>query len=277
MELLKIGEMAKINHVSEQTLRLYDRLGILSPCARDEENGYRYYDIRQSARLDMIQYLKSMGMSLCDVRDHLSGKDISAIGKLLIKKNAQIDEEIRDLQCQRRAIERAISNIHRYESAPPDGTVILEHIESRQVYCIDSRINFYGSGIEIYEKILRELKNSIIANKLPQVYFSNAGTILRKENLIQRKFISTEVFVFVDSEFIDKQHITEIPAKNYLCIYCDAFDKEEEYANRLLDSIEEHGYLIVGDYICEVLAELPVLEKGGREMFLRLQIPVAFK
>lgn len=264
MELLKIGEMAKINHVSEQTLRLYDRLGILSPCARDEENGYRYYDIRQSARLDMIQYLKSMGMSLCDVRDHLSGKDISAIGGLLIRKNAQIDEDIRSLQCQRRAIERAISNIHRYESAPPDGTVILEHIGARQIYCIDSRINFYGSGIEIYEKILRELKNSIIANKLPQVYFSNAGTILRKENLIKRKFVSTEVFVFVDSEFIDKQQITELPEKNYLCIYCDAFDKEEEYANRLLDSIEEHGYMIDGDYICEVLAELPVLEQGGR-------------
>jgi len=277
VELLKIGEMAKMNHVSEQTLRLYDRLGLLSPCSRDEENGYRYYDIRQSARLDMIQYLKSMGMSLCDVRDHLSGKDISAIGGLLLRKNAQIDEEIRNLQCLRRAIERAISNIHRYEAAPPDGTVILEHIGSRQIYCIDSRINFYGSGIEIYEKILRELKNSIIANKLPQVYFSNAGTILRKENLLQRKFVSTEVFVFVDSEFIDRQHITELPAKNYLCIYCDAFDKEEEYANRLIDCIEEKGYLIDGDYICEVLAELPVLEKGGREMFLRLQIPVAFR
>lgn len=274
---MKIGEMAKMNHVSEQTLRLYDRLGLLSPCSRDEENGYRYYDIRQSARLDMIQYLKSMGMSLCDVRDHLSGKDISAIGGLLLRKNAQIDEEIRNLQCLRRAIERAISNIHRYEAAPPDGTVILEHIGSRQIYCIDSRINFYGSGIEIYEKILRELKNSIIANKLPQVYFSNAGTILRKENLLQRKFVSTEVFVFVDSEFIDRQHITELPAKNYLCIYCDAFDKEEEYANRLIDCIEEKGYLIDGDYICEVLAELPVLEKGGREMFLRLQIPVAFR
>lgn len=277
MELLKIGEMAKINNVSEQTLRLYDRLGILSPCARDGESGYRYYDIRQSARLDMIQYLKSMGMSLCDARDHLSGKDISAIGKLLVRKNAQIDEEIRSLQCQKKAIERAISNIRRYESAPPDGTIILEHIESRQIYCIDSKINFYGSGIEIYEKILRELKNSIIANKLPQVYFSNAGTILRKENLVQRKFISTEVFVFVDSEFIDMQHITEIPGKNYLCIYCDAFEKEEEYANRLLDSIEEKGYLIDGDYVCEVLAELPVLEKGGRDMFLRLQIPVAFR
>ena len=31
---------------------------------RDAENGYRYYDIRQSAQLDMIQRMKALGMSL---------------------------------------------------------------------------------------------------------------------------------------------------------------------------------------------------------------------
>ena len=32
MDKLTIGKMAKINGVSEQTLRLYDRMGLVEPC-----------------------------------------------------------------------------------------------------------------------------------------------------------------------------------------------------------------------------------------------------
>lgn len=64
MERLSIGKMTKLNHISEQTLRLYDRLGLLKPEMVDESNGYRYYDVKQSAQLDMIQYMKELGMPL---------------------------------------------------------------------------------------------------------------------------------------------------------------------------------------------------------------------
>lgn len=62
MEKLTIGEMAKLNHISEQTLRLYDKMGLLQPYLTDKKNKYRYYNIKQSARLDMIQHMKSLGM-----------------------------------------------------------------------------------------------------------------------------------------------------------------------------------------------------------------------
>lgn len=70
-EKMTIGQMARMNHISEQTLRLYDREGLLSPLGRDEKNGYRYYDIRQSAQLDMIQYMKALGMPLKEIRVHM--------------------------------------------------------------------------------------------------------------------------------------------------------------------------------------------------------------
>jgi DNA-binding transcriptional MerR regulator len=56
-ELLSIGEMAKINNISVSTLRLYDEIGLIKPCFIDKEIRYRYYNIRQNARLDMIQYM----------------------------------------------------------------------------------------------------------------------------------------------------------------------------------------------------------------------------
>ena len=56
--LLPIGKMAELNHVSISTLRLYDKLNLLKPQFVDEETGYRYYDIHQNARMDMIAYMK---------------------------------------------------------------------------------------------------------------------------------------------------------------------------------------------------------------------------
>lgn len=40
-----IGDMAKIHNVSTQTLRYYDKIGLLNPKVVDKNNGYRYYTI----------------------------------------------------------------------------------------------------------------------------------------------------------------------------------------------------------------------------------------
>ena len=196
---------------------------------------------------------------------------------MLHQKQQQIQEQIEALKVQRRAVERTLESFERYRSAPPDGTIVLEYIGKRQMYCIDTHQNFYDQGIEAYEGILRELRNRLSQDKLPQIYFCNAGTIWRQKDLMAKRFYSTEVFVFVDREFVEPELITVIPPGNYLCIYCDNFYKEKEYALRLLEKIEQEGYIICGDYLCETIAELPVVGSGERGMFIKLQIPVKFQ
>ncbi len=273
MERLTIGQMAKANHVSEQTLRLYDKEGLLVPGFRGE-NGYRYYDIRQNARLDMIQYLKSIGLSLKDIRRQLADENPDEIVALLARRRADIAGQLAQLQEQQQAVERTIRSFERYHSAPPDGCIVLEHLEKRQMYCIDSKINFYDYGLEMYEKLLRELKNNLMENDFSLLYFCNVGSIIRKENLLANRFLSTEVFVFVDEPGLALSQLQQISSGNYLCIYCDSFEKEKDYARRLLDEIAEKGYRICGDYICEVIVDLPVVENTNRGMFLRLQVPI---
>lgn len=276
MQWLTIGQMAKLNQISEQTLRLYDKKGLLSPTRRGDDNGYRYYDIKQSAVLDMIQSMKSLGMNLRDIKTQLDSKNLDNLSHILHQKQEQIQEEIQELKMQRRAVERTLESFERYRCAPPDGAVVLEYIGKRQMYSIDTHSNFYDQGIEAYEEILRELRSRLAQDKLPQIYYCNAGTILRKKELMAGRFYSTEVFVFVDREFVEPELITVVPPGSYLCIYCDNFYKEKEYALRLLQKAEEEGYSICGDYLCETVAELPVIGSGERGMFLRLQIPVKF-
>lgn len=276
MKELSIGQMARLNGVSEQALRLYDKVGLFSPMYRDRENGYRYYDIRQSAQLDMIQHMKALGMSLKDIREQMKHFDPDMLRNILYRNLDAIDQKAQELMYRRRAIEHTLESYEWYENAPPDGTIVLEYIPRRLTYMTDSGVNFYDYGIDVYEKILRELKKNLIANQLSPIYFYNAGTVMKKEALLAGRFCSTEIFVLVDKGFVKESLITQIPASTYLCIYCNSFDKEKDYIERLLEEIRTREYRITGDYICEVVAEVP-MDMQERGMFLRLQVPVSLR
>lgn len=276
VEKLTVGQMARLNNISEQTLRLYDKMELLKPYIVNKENKYRYYSAKQSARLDMIQYMKALGMNLKSIKEQLDKGDLSLVKSILAKRSDHIDKQIEELNYQKRAIKRTIESYERYEKSPPDGTILVEYISKRKMYCVDSGINFYEYDIDVYEKLLRKLKQSLILHNLPQIYFCNAGTILSRENFINQNFISTELFVFVDDELLNDKLIRTIAPNTYLCIYCDKFEKEIAYAKRLLVTAKEKGFTIAGDYICEVITDLPVFADNERAMFFRLQVPIEF-
>lgn len=276
MRFLTVGQMAKLNHVSDQTLRLYDRIGLLSPSVRGE-NGYRYYELRQSAVLDIIQYMKSLGISLQEIKAQLERQDLDWIESVLREKQRQTQENMHRLKCQHSALTRTIESIARYRTAPPDGTLQMEYIGERQMYVVDTGVNVYEHNTETYEEMLRDLQDCLMRDKLPQIYFCNAGTILRKENFMTGQFCATEVFVFVDREFVPETLTCSIPAGNYACIYCDDFYKEKKYMNRLLAFIHENGREVCGDYLCESIADIPAAQWGERKLFLRLQVPVKYR
>lgn len=275
MDKLTIGKMAEINGISRQTLRLYDEIGLLKPSIIGE-NGYRYYDLSQCARLDMIQHMKSLGMELRTIKEQLSRKDPALLRGILEQKRDAVDDQIRHLKYQRRAIERTIASYELYTNAPPDGSIFLQYIGKRYLYQLDSGINFYDHDIDTYEEILRRLKTDLKAHRLPQVYFSNAGTILRQEKLQTRSFVSTEFFVFIDQDVVPAALCTPLQGGMFLCIYCNRFERERAYTLHLLEEIERRGYHIAGDCICEVIIDSPVFEESRNDMFFRIQIPVRF-
>lgn len=72
----QIGEMAAINHTTIKTLRYYDQIGLFEPRYVDPHTGYRYYEAEQFERLNTIQYLKTMGLSLREIQVHLDNRSI---------------------------------------------------------------------------------------------------------------------------------------------------------------------------------------------------------
>lgn len=201
---MKIGEMAEYNHVSIPTLRLYDKVGILKPCYTDSETKYRYYSINQTARLDTIQYMKELGMSLAEIKDILEKGDINLIENTLIQKKKQVKMQIHQLEMRLGAIARTIESVERFRTAPSRGMITIEYIPHRKIYAMHTDVNFYDYDISMYERILNDLKENIRERNLPQIYYCNAGTSITGEDFSAGRLISNDIFIFVDDDFPDK-------------------------------------------------------------------------
>src|SRR5258708_13406071 len=68
----RIGEFSTLSGVSRKTLRFYDEIGLLRPASVDSRTGYRHYRPQQLEELASILSLKSLGVSLADVRELMS-------------------------------------------------------------------------------------------------------------------------------------------------------------------------------------------------------------
>ena len=251
LQKLTIGQMAELNHISEQTLRLYDREGLLKPQYTDENTGYRYYHITQSARLDMIQNMKVYGMTLRRIREFLEENDADALQRLLLEQAGQVDARIEQLSRSRAAIMRTLDNFKRYEAMPKNGEIFIEFIPERHIYRYSCDMNYFDQDETGYEYMLRQLKRHLLSNNMPLSYFSNVGTVVRKEHLLSGNIFSNEVFLFVDER--DKTRDAErVPAATYVCLCSSEFSRERENI------------------------DFPVLDFDKRQMIYKTQIPVCF-
>ena len=275
--LLSIGKMAEMNQVTVPTLRLYEQLGLLKPRHVDGQTGYRYYDINQNARLDMIAYMKELGMSLKEIQGVLEAEDIALIEQILARKNEQIHEQMRALRLRHNAVERAIASIERYRKSPATGTIALEYIDRRYVWGIPCPENFYEKDIASYEQALMDLRRALLKKNCPQIHSYNTGTSITKENFVQGRLVADRVFIFTDQQ-AQACGLTAsvVDSGMYACIYLDHYDDEIACAGKLLAFCRNNGYRVAGDYLCEVLTEFNVFDGDQRSMFLRLQVPVDF-
>lgn len=275
LQKLSIGQMAELNHISEQTLRLYDKEGLLVPRCVDPVTGYRYYHITQSAKLDLIQNMKVYGMTLRQIRSFLDSNDPAALRALLTEQAASIEERIRQLRRSQSAITRTLDNYRRYEAMPRNSEIFLEYIPERRIFRYSCDVNYFDQDESGYEYMLRQMKTNLVANNMPLSYFTNIGTIIRREHLVPDELFSNEVFLFVD-EGDSSQAMETLPAASYLCLCSDEFSMEAENVRRLLDYVQTRGCEIAGDYICEVVVDFPMFDFDRRRMFYKAQIPVRF-
>lgn len=274
---LTIGQMAEMNHVSTQALRLYDREGLLKPAFYDEENGYRYYTVSQCIQLDMIQTLKLCGMSLKQIGALLSNGSMEDWDQMLELQGKLLDQKVHHLEESRKSIQRLHTNIHKINELPPLGKVFLEYMPERKIDTLTTEYNYFTDGFSGYELMLRQLKDRMIESDLPLSYFYNAGTLIEQEHFANHEYIARTVFIFVDNDYPRVDSVRTLHRGTYLCICSNDPYNEQKYTEELYAAIRKMGYKVAGDYLCEVISQWPISQKREGEFIYKVQIPVRIK
>lgn len=275
MELIKIGQMARKTGVSEQTLRLYDKMGLLSPKCTDPVSGYRYYDTSQYAWIDTIQYMKALGMQLKDIKAQLDHADLNYMKSILSHQLEWLDREQARIESQRYAIENALASYALYDNSPPVGVIVLQQQPERLFVYKGGKEEIYSNKTAAQYNIqLHEMWDYLKGSDITDYSLCNVGTIVRGFGLTVNHLTSHEIITFIDKKHEGLHNVELYPAGIYLTIYCDRYDDEYLFAEKMLQEIREKQYTICGDYICEELTILPSFNEDHRNVFFRLQIPV---
>jgi MerR family mercuric resistance operon transcriptional regulator len=111
MKPLTIGQVAQRAGVGIETVRFYEREGLLHRPARSPSSGYRLYEEEIIARLRFILRAKELGFTLNEIKELLSlrvdaGTSCAEAKARAEVKIADIEEKIRTLQRMRTALVR---------------------------------------------------------------------------------------------------------------------------------------------------------------------------
>jgi Hg(II)-responsive transcriptional regulator len=129
---MRIGEVAAEAAVNIQTLRYYERVGLL-PAPQRHSSGYRSYASDAVRRVRFIKRAQELGFTLAEIADLLDLKQQSETSCKLVETRAaatldRIAEKIRDLDRMRDALSRYVHACH--ESAPLGECPLLHALDT---------------------------------------------------------------------------------------------------------------------------------------------------
>ena len=266
-EGLSIAEFAKLSRTSRSTLLYYDKIGLLSPVSR-RENNYRHYTHTQLAAVNQIRTCQALGMSLEDIKRIRKNQSPEMVSELLERQIKQIDEEIDTWISARKLLSTLKGIIDPLLTADKTG-ITVEYVPAEPI--VLGRINEYGDS-----------KNGFIA--LAQFYnYCNekypgldlhypVWAMLSEERVKNGDWRLPDRYYFYNPDGYDKR-----PAAYYAIGYTrGGYGQCSDLYKRLIAYINANGYAICGP----AYEEYPLNEliySSDEDYLIRLMITVRKK
>lgn len=235
-DFFTIGEAAKAVNVTAETLRHYDRIGLVKPCKKDEWTNYRYYTRQDIVRLNTVRALQQMDLPLSEIRNVLEYDDLEKIIAFLAEAERKADEKIRAIKNSKAKIlaakldyENKLRELAEVEGCNiknfPARTILLS-----DTFAVPSLDNLWNYLSHFYDKLPENLKE--------QFAFENTAGVYIKGG-------SSAMFALC-SRFADIEGLVTLPNGMYLCADCKEEDGEK-ITNRLL-KIAEKEYGVIPEF-----------------------------
>lgn len=242
--LFSIGEVARYQHISKQTLIFYDKIGLFRPTWVDPSNGYRYYSASQIDYLDTILIMKKIGFSLEEIKAHMAHYDLDSSLAMLRRQLDVIDEKIRELQMIRSRVQNRCSQMEASRAhCGPDQEIQLEEAGEQYLLCRPVDPPYTLREISIATK---QCFAEAFEAKLP--VFFQCGVVVPLERILAGRYTEASLAFLPIEPTSQSETIRRLPAGRRACIYHvgDYLSIGRSY-RRLLDYCRQQGLRIVSD------------------------------
>lgn len=273
-DIISITEMAKLRQITTETLRHYDRIGILKPVYLDPNTEYRYYSITQYEKLGTIRELKNLGMNLKEIKEYFDNRNIETSRELLAQQKERIDEQISRLINLRKEVNRKIDFLDTIRSTDLDDTIRLKQFEKRKYVAFNRPVT---DEIELsYDSVRLEGLLQQSASELPIFATTRYGGIVSKEDIEQgiRPLSAKMVIEYNGEEGVTKEDLIELPPGEYLCMYyVGNFWNREESVDRILAHMRQNNMKLAGDVLQMQWVDFTITDNTD-EISYEFQVPV---
>lgn len=128
------NELAKKTDVPIFTIRHYTKIGLLKPL-KNQQNGYKMYQISDSTRLKFIIAAKNLGFTLHEISEILDKANhgnspcpmVREIVRIRLEENKRKIQELKNLQ---KKMESAMNDWSKMKDSTPNGESVCGLIES---------------------------------------------------------------------------------------------------------------------------------------------------
>ena len=226
-----IGEAAKAAHTTTETLRHYDRIGLVKPSRKDEWTNYRYYTEQDIVRLNTVRALQLMDLPLQEIKKVLEYDDLEKIVEFLAQAEKKADDKIAALQYSKSKIQLAKADYEKklQMRKNPNGTFIKDFPErvillsdTLEVPTLDNLWNYLS---HLYDKVTPALKEQFAFEDLAGIY---------TENGLSRLFA-------VCIRYAETDGLKILPKGKYLCADCTEENREQVLSEVIRISRTKYG------------------------------------
>ena len=209
-----ISEFAKLRGININSLRYYEKLGILKPAYIDERTNYRYYSPEQLTLLNKIILCIQLGISLKEMATYIDEEGNLQTQKLLEQGRIVAQQRIEEMQNNLKYIETSLKNIEVNKEFIDSQGKYYRSLEERKVIMTDSYCGEYDIKKVISD--ISEIYN--MAQKRGFYPILPAGQILE---LKKEGEASIRLFLEVLNCPEDSPQIQILPAGEYSCIQAE--------------------------------------------------------
>lgn len=227
----KISEISKLYNIGPDSLRYYEKLGILKP--KRDANGYRLYSLKEMYKLNMIRDLRSLDFSMEQINEYLEKQSVDNTLALLYEEQTLLHERIAELKKREKIIKNRITDL---TSLSDISTGCFTIKECPERLCV--QLSEYITRDEEMDFLIKKLHKKH-ENKVHNFGTQSIGAFFSMKDLMKGiPNVYTSVFFVLEQDTADYDFL--LPAGKYLsCYYRGNYEQNGRRVRELLDYAEK--------------------------------------